>query len=289
MNISMLTIFKSGLLVLLTTISISAFGQNTRTIQFSPQDSSRPKPVYKPIAVKKPKPLRTELSFGARLNTNGWGIYADKGWVKSEETKLSDQFYNLRFVELEFSEIKNPKEIRQTNSFLGSISNEKAKPYIYGKINNFYTFKMGYGFRRLIAGKPEPGSVSIHWTYIGGFSLGLLKPYYIDALVQQDNVGTLVRETIKYSDSTKEAFMNDKLIIGNAGFTKGLNEIHFIPGLHAKTGLHFDFAANKKTVLAVEMGISADIYTKNIEIMANQKDYPYVVNIYAGIQFGKRW
>jgi len=240
-------------------------------------------------AINKPKPIRTELSVGARLNTNGWGIFADKGWVRSNDGRQSDMFYNLRIAEIEFSEVKHPKEVKHTNTFLSTYSNERPKPYIYGKINNFYSLKFGYGFRRLIAGKPEPGTVSIHWTYLGGLSLGLLKPYYIDANVPQDNGGTLIRQTIKYSEDTKEAFLTDYLGIGKAPFTKGLNEIKFIPGLHAKTGLHFDFANNRRTVIGVDAGVSADLYTQKIELMANQDAHAYVLNIYAGIQFGKRW
>jgi hypothetical protein len=35
--------------------------------------------------------------------------------------------------------------------------------------------------------------------------------------------------------------------------------------------------------------MNSEIYTKAIEIMANQKARPYAVNIYASIQAGKRW
>jgi hypothetical protein len=70
---------------------------------------------------------------------------------------------------------------------------------------------------------------------------------------------------------------------------KGLNEIQFIPGLHAKTALHFDFAASKKTKLAVETGVNAEYYTKNVELMANQKAVPYLVDVYLSFQFGGRW
>lgn len=282
--------YKAGIgLVLMMLTAIGTNAQNTGTTVIK-SDSVAKKPMPK-IIVKKPKPIHTEMSLGAKMNTNGWGAYINKGWVRSEDAKHSDQFYNLRYVELEFNEVKNPKETKTTNNFLGTYSNESAKPYIYGKINNFYQFNLGYGFRRMIAGKPEPGSVSIHWFYLGGLSLGLLKPYYVNANVPQDNGGSgpLVRKTIKYEDDTKESFLDDRLIISAAGFSKGLGETKIVPGLHFKTGLHFDFAANKKTVLAIETGVSGDLYSQKIEIMANQKAYPYSFNIFAAFQFGKRW
>jgi hypothetical protein len=281
-------IFKGGLGMLLMSVSVSVLAQSSNSILPRRDSAVHTKPVVKPL-IKKPKPIRTEMSLGAKLNTNGWGGYLNKGWVKSEDSKYSDQFYNLRYVELEFDEVKNPKEVRSTNQYLAAYSNEKPKPYIYGKINNFYTVKIGYGFRRMIAGKPEPRSVSVHWFYLGGLSIGLLKPYYIDANVPQDNGGQLIRETIKYGDDTKEAFLNDRLVIGSAGFMKGLGEIKIVPGAHLKTGLHFDFAASKKTVLAIEAGVAADFYTQKIEIMANQTAYPYNFNVFMAYQFGKRW
>lgn len=271
-----------GILLLL-----AAAGAQAQTMQSSSGAGDSVNMRLKRPVVKKPRPIRTELGIGARLNTNGWGIVADKGWVRSDEGRQSDMFYNMRFAEIEFSEVKHPKEVKHTNTTAGAFS-DRPTPYIYGKINNFYSFKLGYGFRRMIAGKPEPGTVSIHWIYMGGISLGLAKPYYIDAYVPLDN-GGYTRQTIKYDSENKDAFLNDQLGIGRAPFTKGLNEIKIIPGIHAKTGLHFDFAGQRKTVIAVDAGVSADYYTQKIELMANQDAYPYVFNIYAGIQFGKRW
>lgn len=245
-------------------------------------------PVRRPV-VKKIRPIRTELSFGLRLNTDGWSLFADKGYVKSEETKFSDMFYNTKLFQVEFSEKKHPKETR-TNAIGDPNSNSgKGRTYIYGKVNNFYTLKLGYGLRRMIAGKPETGTVSIHWVNVGGVSLGLEKPYYIDAYVPQDNSGALVQQTIKYSDSTKAAFLRSDYIIGSAGFAKGLNEIKIVPGAHFRTGLHFDFATRRTTKLAVEVGVAGEIYTRKIVMMANQDAVPYFANIYASLQFGKRW
>jgi len=65
----------------------------------------------------------------------------------------------------------------------------------------------------------------------------------------------------------------------------------YIPGLQFRTGLHFDFAARerKKSKLAIETGIAAELYTKKIELMVNQKATPYFVNLYLSFQFGRRW
>jgi hypothetical protein len=238
--------------------------------------------------IKKPKPIRTELGAGFRLNTDGWSVFAEKGYVRSQETKFSDQFHDMRLYQVELSEHKDPKEIKHSMTDQGSGGAQKTKPFIFGKINNFYALKLGYGLRKMIAGKPEPGTVSIHWVYLGGFTLGMEKPYYLDGYVAQDNF-TLVPATFKYTDETKESFLNERYIQGSAGFQKGLNEIQFVPGLHAKTALHFDFASTRRSAMAVEAGVNAEYYARPIHLMANQEAKPYFVNLFASFQFGRRW
>jgi hypothetical protein len=166
---------------------------------------------------------------------------------------------------------------------------QKSKPFIFGKVNNFYALKLGYGIRKMIAGKPEPGTVSIHWVNLGGLSLGMEKPYYLDGYVSENNTGFVVPATFKYTDDTKQSFLNEQYIRGSAGFQKGLNEIAFVPGLHAKSALHFDFSTVRRTAMAVETGIGVEYYTRDIKLMANQDSKPYFVNLFASFQFGRRW
>lgn len=244
-----------------------------------------PPPVRKP---RKPPPIAKEFSGGARWNTNGWTLFVEKGWVKSEE-RLSDYFYDTRIFQVELSEIKHTKEKKAQGDLAAYAGEGDARPFIFGKVNNFYALKLGYGLRKMIAGKPEQGNVSIHWVGVVGLSLGMLKPYYVDAYVQQWPSGQLSQQSITYTDTTKFSFLNRGYIIGSSGFTKGLNEMKFVPGIHAKTGLHFDFAASKTTKLAIETGINMELYTQNIILMANQKATPFLFNVYTSLQFGKRY
>lgn len=262
---------------LLCCLPLAAMAQNKATTTDS---SKAAQPIAKTAVpkVKKPKPISKEFSMGLRLNTDGWGLYAHRGVSKSDK-KETELFYNVRYWELELDEKKNPKEIKR-NSDLSNFNDTKPRAFIYGKKNNFYTLKLGYGFRRMIAGKPDPGTVSIHWFYSGGLSLGMLKPYYINLYDGR---------SITYTDSTKDEFLNRGDIIGASGFSKGIGEIKFVPGAHVKTGLHFDFAASKKTVLAIEFGFDAEVYSKAVPIMADQKDVPFFANVFGAIQFGKRW
>jgi hypothetical protein len=227
---------------------------------------------------KGPKPIKNEISFGYRLLTTGWAGYMDLGKVKSRNTKLSDMFHNVNFWQLEFGEKKSP---RQEKHVADENSSGNSGSYVYGKINNFYGLKIGYGIRTMLAGKPDPGSVSIHWSNVISASLGMLKPYYLNTISDPN--------AIKYSDATKSQFLNQQLIIGGAGFGTGVGEMKMIPGGNFKSMLHFDFSANRKSVVGIETGINIEYYAEPVPIMANQDAVPYFVDLFLAFQFGKRW
>lgn len=237
--------------------------------------------AVKPPKVKGPKPLRGELSGGIRLSTDGYGIFVDKGWFRGGEDfgqSNRDRFYHVRLLQFELLERKHPKEIR-SNGVLPGLSFQPSS-YILGKINSFYAFKIGYGRRRLIAGKPDPGTISIHWTYLGGLSAGLLKPYYLNLRSSGDT---------KYADSLLRQFISPENITGKSSFGKGFNEIKVIPGIYVKTGLHFDFATGRKSVMALETGVNLEYYTSKIQQMVGQDPNALFFAFYASLQFGKRW
>lgn len=247
---------------------------------YSSKDSTaKPTPLPKPI-IKRPKPIMKERSAGLRLNTDGWTVFFERGKVKSEDVKRMDMFHDVRILQFEFSERRHPKELRM---YGWDRDRQSDQMYVFGKINNFYALKFNIGNRKMLAGKPYPKAVSVHWVYAAGLSIGLLKPYYVNAY---NAVGE--PEVMKYSEETSPYFLNSLNVLGASGLTQGIGEIKIKPGLHLKTALHFDYAADKFIVSAVEIGTSAEIYTSKIELMANQKATPYFFNLYAGIQFGKR-
>ncbi|MBS1783333.1 MAG: hypothetical protein JSS78_09725 [Bacteroidetes bacterium] len=275
--------FTSFLLMLM---GGSAWGQQNN---LKNNGSSNPVTMLHPQVqkIKKPKPISQEWTLGGGVNTDGWHAQFNRGKVKPVDEKLSDRFYSIKFWQVEIGEYKHPKEIKG-KSIGPTQTNDKAKPYVYGKINNFYDLKLGYGFRKMIAGKPEQGDISVHWLYAGGLSIGLLKPYYIDAYVLRDNPRRIVRDNIKYSDEYSESFTDQSKIVGSSGWTTGLGETKVIPGLYAKTAVQFDFAASTHSKLALEIGVNAELYSKKIALMVDQPAYPYFLNAYVALTFGRR-
>jgi hypothetical protein len=238
------------------------------------------KPTTNTIRVKPkgPKPIKNEVSFGLRLHTNGWSGYVDYGKVNAKNSKLSDMFHDVRFWQIEMTEKKSPRQEKIVGDRNATGSSSK---YVYGKINNFYSLKAGYGIRKMIAGKPDPGSVSIHWSNVIGGALGMLKPYYLNVYSDPN--------AIRYNEDTKSEFLSQRLIIGSAGFSQGLGEMKFIPGGHFKSMLHFDFSTNRYSAMAIETGINIEYYSENLPIMADRESKPYFIDIFLAFQFGKRW
>ncbi|HTN45297.1 MAG TPA: hypothetical protein VL098_03050 [Flavipsychrobacter sp.] len=268
--------FRHLLICALITCTTASYAQ----ITLSSEVDSSAKTAPKRVVPKRPKPIDREFSVGARLNTDGWSLFADKGYVMSEE-KESEKFYNIRLFQLEITEHRHAKEIKGTNT--GGYIGEKPRPYKFGKVNSFYALKLGYGFRKLLAGKPDPGTVSIHWVYGGGLSVGFLKPYYLD-IYHANNEGP---QPTRYQDEP-DMFLTMSRIAGRSGFFEGIGQTKIVPGIHAKTALHFDFAAFRKRKLAIETGLNAELYTQKIELMALVKSYPFLLNGYIAVQFGNR-
>lgn len=262
----------SVLLIALSLLSVDAFALDADT-------------TFVPVKKKRPKPINKEYNLGLRLNTDGWSVFFDRGRVLGYGRK-TDYFYDIAFWQIELGEKKHPQETRRTN--VSSTTSTNSTPFIYGKANNFYTFKLGYGKRKMIAGKPEHGTVSVHWVYMGGLSVGLEKPYYYQAYVSK-NGGPFTKEEIRYTDTTQYLFSQLSQIEGASGFAKGIDELSIVPGIHVKTGLHFDFAVSKTQKLAIETGLNVECYTRAIQLMAYQNDVPYFVNAYVSVGFGKRW
>ena len=236
--------------------------------------------AVKPPKVKAPKMLTSEFSGGIKINSDGYGIFLNKGWLKGGDdfgSENKDKLFNVRVLEFELSERKDSKEKLSSTGAPG-IGGFSSSSYILGKINKFYTAKLGYGKRKLIAGKPEPGTFSLHWVYIGGLSMALLKPYYLQIYGEGDQ---------KYNDSTSSKFIDPGYIAGRSSFFKGFNEIKMVPGLYLKTALHLDFSNKRKTLWAMEVGANAEFYTKKIEQMVWKDPQSFFVNCYVAFSFGK--
>lgn len=186
--------------------------------------------------------------FGIQMRTNGWGFFYELG---KRNTPRFTTTYSI-----EFTEIKHPKE----EKFGGIFSN----PYTYGKVNNFYQLKLGYGQQYIFGQKGNKNGIAVIALAQAGLSAGMQKPYYLD-------FGNGPESVIKYTDDPVRFLSPDfsgNVLAAGVGPFKGWGEMKVVPGGYVKGAVRFDFGRYNESVQAIEIGMSLDYYSKKIQIMA---------------------
>jgi hypothetical protein len=255
------------------------------------------------IAPKKAKPavekkgiLRlTERSIEGGINTSGWSIGYNTGEAHT--------YYKTDFWHFAFGEIKDAREILSSTKNAGGGGgsgggqNPQARPFIYGKQNSLLMLQAGRSTKRQLSEKAEQRGVKVGYSYAYGVSLGMLKPYYLDILKQQvrgSSGNSYIISSVRYTDTTANDFLYGN-IYGASPFTKGLDEIKFLPGGFARLGLNFDWLTNdEETLWSLQTGLRADAYLTTVPLMVTPSnvtntDKFVFFNLYAILQLGKRY
>jgi hypothetical protein len=213
-----------------------------------------------------------QTAFGIQLRTNGYGAFLELGRSRSP------RFTNLYLLEI--SEIKHPKEEKVTNA--NSPNAFFANSFVYGKINNFYQVKLGFGQQYVFGQKGNKNGVAVLAIVHGGLSMGLLKPYYIQ--VQETSSGL---RDIKYESADSLNFLLGN-IVGGSGLGKGWSELKLRPGAFVKTSLRFDFGRFNETIQALEIGMSLDAYASKIPQMVLNEPRRLFFQGHFALVFGHR-
>lgn len=210
-----------------------------------------------------------QTAFGVQLRNNGYGAFLELGRSRSP------RFTNLYLLEI--TEIKHPKEEKISNGTIFSNA------FVYGKINNFYQAKLGFGQQYVFGQKGNKNGVAVLAIVHGGLSLGLLKPYYIQ--VQEQQAGA---KDVKYDSRDSIVFLDLGRTIGGSGFTRGWNELKMRPGAFMKTALRFDFGRFNENIQALEIGMSVDAYASKIPQMVYVKPQQFFFQGHIALVFGHR-
>mgnify|MGYP000374426699 CR=1 FL=1 len=222
----------------------------------------------------------TELAGNIKFLTNGWSIGGHYGILKN--------YYTTNTFSLEFGELHHARETRQRSYNNLSAFGRSARSYMYGKQNSLYTLRGGVGQKRYFSEKARRKGVAIGMSYNIGPSIGLVKPYYLEIARLEQGSNRVNIYDIKYSEENANEFLVVDNIYGASSIGMGLDEISIAAGGHAKIALHLDWGAYDETVKALEVGITADFYFKNIELMVTDDNRPFFVNFYASFELGKR-
>lgn len=213
--------------------------------------------------------FRHEATFKVFAHTRGFGVGYRRAKHLTAKTKS--------LLEFEGMTLKHPKEIKVKST------EENAKRFVYGKINNVATLRVGTGIQNVIYKRSDRKSIEIRCSYVIGAALAVAKPYYV--LVYRGVGPRRGPEAVKYDE---ENFTQDS-VVGKGPFINGLDEIKLYPGLHGKLNMSFEYAPYSYWVRAIETGVSADYYPKAVPIMARNPAENLVVTFYVGFVFGKKW
>ena len=213
---------------------------------------------------------RNERSFGFFAHSRGFGInYMRAKHITGTRKKL---------FEVEALNMKHPKEIKVSNN------SDNSKRFVYGKLNNILLFRLGVGYQTTLFKKADRKSVEIRTSYYLGANITFAKPSYV--LIYRQNVnGNKYPQSVKYDP---ERLTVDS-ISGKGPLIDGLGEMKVYPGVYAKFNLSFEYAPYSNKVKAIETGVIFDYYPKALPIMARNPAENFIVTVYVGFVFGKKW
>lgn len=222
------------------------------------------------------------LSISGRLNTNGWS----GGLVYLHQTSAGKK----TIWQLHFSEIKHEKETKQqrTDNTFGYLG--KSRPYIFGKLNNAYTLQLGYGKEQMLLPALLNGNLSVSLRYLVGPAVAFLKPVYLNLISVSYNPDPEISvHAEKYNADNASRFLDANWIQGGYRWSKGISDMKYIPGLFAELAFAVEPEKPKSFVKTILIGGNFALYSSKLEIMAEQKAYPYQANFFVSLCLGKRW
>jgi len=220
-----------------------------------------------------------EFSFDLNLKTNGLSIGFNKG-------KIS-KYYLTKYYNFDIAYVRDPKE-RQKSRYLQGFNGISS--YIFGKQNEFLNIKAGVGRKYYLSEKALKRGVAMGFTFEGGFSMGLLKPYYL-ILEYTDELDQTFREEA-YTAENAHLFLDENKIRDKAGFFNGWDKLQMVPGAYTNVAAHFSLGAYEKYIKAIEVGFQIDSYIKRIPMMIEtetQKNQFIFASFFVNVQLGKRW
>ncbi len=252
--------------LLIFALSAPVFAQNDTTLSRKELRSMRLNKMAKEeeegiIAYRK------HFLVGLKLLTDGYGGFLEIGRAQSVSRSL--------LYQLEITERKHAKEDKFYDP------NITIEPINYGKINFFYPIKIGVQQQFLLGNKGSRNGVNITGNLGGGIIAGILRPY----MVQVSKNGNV--EYVSYeSDST--LFLGSSQYGNSPGIFTGFNKSKVTPGIYLKPALRFDYGKYNEIMSALEVGATAEYYTKAIPQMAYSKYKKFFFSAYVSIIFGKR-
>lgn len=213
---------------------------------------------------------KKHLAFGVKLTSDGYGLFVEKAKAQSISKAL--------LFQVDFSERKHPKEYKQQNDNFFNVSS----PLIYGKINYFYPLKLGVQQQFLFGNKGNKNGVSITGNVGGGLIVGLLRPYMVEVVKNGQ------RTFVSYDSPDSSLFLDYNVILGGPNLGTGWGNMKVTPGAYVKPSVRFDYGKYNEMLSAIEVGVTAEFYSKKIPQMVLYKQDQFFFSAYIALVFGRR-
>ena len=214
-----------------------------------------------------------EISGGLMLHPRGLGIN-----VKSSLKKGKNSW---RMLDFDLLSMRHEKERRVRSSSFSAPGS-----FFYGKLNQVYFVRSGFGQRWEFGQRLYKNTLSASMGVSGGLTFAFLKPVYLEIYypLPDQQAGYLVSE--KY-DPLKHTDLS--VIFGNSSVFKGMGELGARIGLNAKANIQFDWSDYYDQIQSLELGIALDAFGRDIPILAFAQNKNVFTSLYICLNIGNRW
>lgn len=214
--------------------------------------------------------------FGGSIMSDGYTLFTYR-YLDIPSTYVDQGF------EAEIGFIRHPKEVLSESPVPKYAASTTT--FVFGKINTMINLRVGYGQVREITDKTDYGSVRLSYVYFGGFSLGILKPVFIE-VDETPTERTISLVTTRF-DPDEHSIGN---IFGGASFFKGFDQLSFRPGIYGKFGVNVDFASSVQTAHMIELGVRGDYYFSEVPIFDQiTENITLFFGFYLSYYYGIKW
>ncbi len=226
---------------------------------------------------------KKEAYGGVSLNMNGYGAFFTYAKYKTA--------FKLNLYNIDLNFVKHEKETKTWSP----LNDPNARPYFYGKQNNFYTLRAAFGKKYIIAPKLRSKGVQVAYSWQAGPVFGFTKPIYLEIIHFVDSAPNQYYIEVEKFNPDKHYTDN---IYGRASGLRGFNELKFHPGIFGKFAFNFDYSNDKQGLKGIETGIAVDGFTQRIPIMTpkvlddkldNPRNHQFFISAYINFFFGSKF
>ena len=226
--------------------------------------------------------FRKQRYGGLNLNTNGYGANLTLGKYQGA--------YKLWLFNADLLFVKHEKETKTWNP----VNDPNARPYFYGKQNNFYTLRTGFGKKIVVTEKlRKKNGVQVSYAWQAGPVFGFTKPIYLEIIYVSDTPNSQPYLEIEKFDPDRHYIDN---IYGRASGFRGFDELRIQPGAFFKFAFSFEYSNEKDRLKGIETGVAVDAFARRIPIMAiytqdstNPKNHQLFLSLYINFFFGTKY